>query len=193
MLRSMICGSVLAATLATIAPIAAYAQTKPTVTVINPVSNPVNTRITNAVVPVEISNADAIPVAAQEVEGNRQIFSKTISVNLGGTVGTCNSSDVLVVPAGKRMVIEYVSALQIIDEPAELVAVGLRFPNSNYFVIVPGKTVRGVGSASAFNFVSAGQYVHAYSDINLWACADVNDQVSEEIQVHITGYLVDKP
>ena len=48
--------------LAATASFAALAQTKPTVTVVNPVSNPVNTKITNTVVPVEVSNADAIPV-----------------------------------------------------------------------------------------------------------------------------------
>ena len=48
--------------LTVLAPVAAHAQVKPTVTVINPVSSPVNTRITNSVVPVEISNADPIPV-----------------------------------------------------------------------------------------------------------------------------------
>jgi hypothetical protein len=183
--------AVLAAS-AAFTPLAAYAQVKPTVTVVNSTSNPVNTRITNAVVPVEISNADPIPVAAQDVEGSRQIFAKTISVNLGGSNGTCNSSDVLAVPAGKRMVIEYVSALKILDAPLELVSVGLRIPNSQYFVIVPGKTVRGVGSASAFNFVAAGQYVHAFTDVSLWACADSNDQISDSFEVNITGYLVDK-
>lgn len=54
--------SATAIALAAAAPFAVLAQTKPTVTVINPVSNPVNTRITNTVVPVEVSNADAIPV-----------------------------------------------------------------------------------------------------------------------------------
>lgn len=58
----MLYGSVLIVTLAALAPVAAHAQVKPTVTVINPVSSPVNTRITNSVVPVEISNADPIPV-----------------------------------------------------------------------------------------------------------------------------------
>ena len=54
--------SATAIALAATAPFAALAQTKPTVTVINPVSNPVNTQITNSVVPVEVSNAEAIPV-----------------------------------------------------------------------------------------------------------------------------------
>lgn len=54
-----------AVSLAALAPAAAYAQVKPTVTVINPVSSPVNTRITNPVVPVVVSNADPIPVQVQ--------------------------------------------------------------------------------------------------------------------------------
>jgi hypothetical protein len=113
----MIYSSVLVATLAAIVPLAAYAQTKPNVTVINPVSNPVNTRITNAVVPVEISNADPVPVetvptatpldryrarrisvASSQAVGDEELFTATESlqitgvvlvVNAGGTSGSC--------------------------------------------------------------------------------------------------------
>ena len=64
MLKAKLSGPAIAALLVLIAPVAAHAQVKPTVTVVNPVSSPVNTRITNTVVPVEISNADPIPVQA---------------------------------------------------------------------------------------------------------------------------------
>jgi hypothetical protein len=113
----MIYRSVLIATLAAIAPIAAYGQSKPTVTVVNPVGNPVNTRITNTVVPVEISNADPIAVlmapAATSLEKYRAaqvtvssaassnsadfftaseatyITGALLQVNAGGTSGSC--------------------------------------------------------------------------------------------------------
>ena len=62
---ALIAGSLLVALLAALLPFTAHAQVKPTVTVVNPVSNPVNTRITNEVVPVTISNADPIPVQVQ--------------------------------------------------------------------------------------------------------------------------------
>ena len=82
----------------------ALAQSKPTVTVINPVSNPVNTLITNPVVPVEVSNADPIPVSLGEAE--------TVQVNCqanttAGELGAACS--VFTVPAGKRLVVDHVS------------------------------------------------------------------------------------
>src|SRR5688572_28631347 len=50
-------------TLAASMSFAAYAQTKTqNVTVVNPATSPVNTTITNAVVPVEVRNADPISV-----------------------------------------------------------------------------------------------------------------------------------
>ena len=94
-----------AAAIIAIAPLAAYGQTKPqNVTVVNPTTNPVNARITNSVVPVEVSNAAPIPVtvnpAAEEVV---QVFMAAVFQSID-TV--CN---LYTVPAGKRLVVDYVS------------------------------------------------------------------------------------
>lgn len=62
----VIYSSVLIAALAAFAPVVAQAQVKPTVTVVNPVSSPVNSRITNEVLPVTISNADPIAVQVEQ-------------------------------------------------------------------------------------------------------------------------------
>ena len=118
-MAGMICGSAIIATLAVIAPLAAHAQSKPTVTVVNPVSSPVNARITNTVVPVTISNADPIPVQVQvapppattlasfrgfqatfgtadggdkdvlEVNDAILLNGVTMQINAGGTAGEC--------------------------------------------------------------------------------------------------------
>lgn len=188
-------GSVLVATLAAIAPVAAYGQTKPLVTVVNPVSNPVNTRITNAVVPVEISNADAIPVVPQESEGSREIFAKTIRVSMAGGNVRCNSSDPVTVPEGKRMVIEYLSAAVAAPAPAELVLVSLAAPPADQGRLVSVPAGKTATSGTGHNWSGAGQYVHAYSDGDLWACATASDPTDNDyvVSVNVTGYYVDKP
>lgn len=178
---------------AAISPMTAYGQTKPNVTVVNPTSNPVNTRITNAVVPVEISNADAIPVTTQESEGSRHIFSKTITVDLNFGAGDCNFTDFLTVPSGKRMVIQYVSASGSFDAPAALVDVRLRDAStSRILLVVPaGKTA--VNGGGTVTYASAGQSVHVYSDSSLRACVQASDSTGLEVDVNISGYYVDKP
>ena len=184
-------GSVLVAALAAMAPVAAQAQVKqPTVTVVNPTSNPVNARITNAVVPVEISNADAIPVAAQDSEGGREIYTKSVTVDFGGGSGSCNGDDPVTVPAGKRLVIEYLSATSTFDNSIRLVSVSLQMAGGKLLAVAPATSTAFNGSLS---YSAAGQYVHAYSDGNLLACAIANGANSDEMQVNITGYLVDKP
>jgi hypothetical protein len=191
----MTCGSVLVATLVALAPVAAHGQNKPNVTVVNPVSNPVNTRITNAVVPVEISNADAIPVVPQESEGSREIFSRSIRISMADAMVRCNSSDPLTVPAGKRMVIEYVSATAFAPPPAELVAVSLAVPPADQGRLVTVPAGKSALSSDGHSWSAAGQYVHAYSDGNLWACATASSPPPNDyvVAVSVTGYYVAKP
>ena len=96
-----------AAAIIAIAPLAAYGQTKPqNVTVVNPTTNPVNARITNSVVPVEVSNAAPIPVTVnQAAEEVVQVSMFAITPNLTQEA-VCN---IYTVPAGKRLVVDYVS------------------------------------------------------------------------------------
>src|SRR5262245_45329384 len=101
-LAGMILRASLATVLAAIAPSAAYPQVKP-VTVVNPATNPVQTRITNSVVPVEVRNADPITVTGLESEGARETFTKNIAVATNPDETTkCNLINPLTVPAGKR-------------------------------------------------------------------------------------------
>ena len=170
---------------------AAHGQPKPTVTVINPVTSPVNARITNTVVPVEVSNADPIPVSVPDSEATRQIFERAVNISLSGEISDCNSADTVAIPEGKRLVIEYLSASGQVAAPAEIVRVMLRHPSFPDFLLnLPaGKTAPGDG----VNYSAAGQYVHVYSDENLWACAAASDQTSGAVQVNIVGYLLNLP
>lgn len=97
----MLFRSALIATLAVLAPVAAYAQTKPTMTIVNPVSNPVNTRITNEVVPVTISNADPIPVQVEVQQGSVATpLDRFLSIQMNvGANGGSSQNDVYVASA----------------------------------------------------------------------------------------------
>lgn len=189
----MISCSMILTVWAAIAPTVADGQTKPTVTVVNPVSNPVNTRITNGVVPVEVSNADPIPVALPESEGSRAIFSRTILVDFANTQSSCNFADELAVPAGKRMVVEYVSATFYAGGSQHIVVVTLLDKVSQrHLIYVPGTRI-GVAAGGVSTFSGAGQYVHSYFDSALAACVQFNDSITGSIAVLATGYFVDKP
>lgn len=178
------------ATWIAISPMAAYGQVKPNVTVVNPASNPVNTRITNVVVPVEVSNADAIPVVALDAEGSREAFAKVFTIDMDSSNIMCNQADLLAVPAGKRAVIRYVSVYTVLGPSVELVAVRLHstesFANQ---VIVPGSKSWGNPSVT---YIAAAQAMHVYSDDPLYACVVLTGSEDREITAHVLGYYVDK-
>ena len=94
-----LCGLVVA--VAAFAPVAAHAQVKPTVTVVNPVSSPVNTRITNPVIPVTISNADPIPVQVQAASAATPLAN--YKAFRAGTASESNADDFLLRPATEAL------------------------------------------------------------------------------------------
>lgn len=89
----------------------AFAQSKAQVSVINPTTSPVNisgpVTVTNSVLPVEVSNADPIPVTLITSQ-SPEIVQKMVSdlLDTGDHNGNC---DIYTVPAGKRLIIEYVN------------------------------------------------------------------------------------
>ena len=93
------------AALAAIAPFTANGQVKPTVTVINPVTNPVNAHITNTVVPVEVSNADPIAVSDTLGPGRSPRRFGPVSFNNAGTLPVTGPEVVPAVPAGQIFVV----------------------------------------------------------------------------------------
>lgn len=105
--------AVVLALLAVVAPTAAQAQSRPVVTVINTDANPVVTRITNAVVPITVSNADPIPVQdadAGEYTHVGQKPSRLVTVSASANGATLIGPDtaggpLFVVPAGFRFVL----------------------------------------------------------------------------------------
>jgi hypothetical protein len=175
-----------------LAPIPALSQSKQNVTVVNPVTNPVNVRGTvdvgNSVVPVEVSNADPIPVSLGQPE--------VIQEQCQGTAfnGDRNAGcQIYIVPAGKRLVIEYVSAtvspefdsidhIQIAITPVGggLIRflhqlVGVTYPSGNYVVSQPIKMAVNTGERVSVGFTRT-------------------DTTSTKSMVfHVSGSLIDSP
>jgi hypothetical protein len=101
--RSMTLGSVLLVA-CFIVPIAAHSQTKTqAVTVVNPTTSPVNSRITNTVVPVEVRNANPVSVDTRETLHPVRVSWHDFQ----HTTGECNETG-YIVPAGKILVVEHV-------------------------------------------------------------------------------------
>ena len=99
---------------ALLAPTVANGQSKPTVTVVNPVASPVNARITNTIVPVEIRNADPVPVAARDQDAGKythvgqkpgQIVKLGVSRTVGSRVDSLGNHLPFAVPAGYFLVV----------------------------------------------------------------------------------------
>ena len=148
------------------------------------------------VVPVEVTNADPIPVTLVGAsdstgEGSREIFSKFILVGLGNRTGNCNGTDLIEVPAGKRLVIENISATTALPLGNVLLLVGLAGSAAiNYSLVVPAAaSVSGPGST----FGSAGQTVHFYADSALRACVTTTLPTTAGVSVLVSGYYIDKP
>jgi len=178
-----------------IAPLA-HADKPLPVTVFNAPSQPVpvsgTLNIGNSVLPVEVKNADPIPVSVANGEGSREIFNISVDLTTGGGSGTCTNEFVIPVPAGKRVVIENVSGEALLKQPSRLVAVRL-FDSQRDVIFVPAAAAVAVSSLTGeFFFGVAGQQTHLYSDVPLRACASASAGTSDDIIVIISGYYVDK-
>ena len=105
--------AVVLTTLVAITPTVAQAQSRPVVTVVNTDANPVVTRITNAVVPITVSNADPIPI--QDADGGEythvgqkpsRLVTLSASANAAALIGPDTAGGPLfVVPTGFRFVL----------------------------------------------------------------------------------------
>jgi hypothetical protein len=161
------------------------------VKVINTSTQPVPTVITNTPTTKIKTDADN-PIFVQDVDNPaRQPFQQKMNFNLAdGFSEVC--MPIATVPAGKRLVIEYVSAKVNIPGGQKLRALNV-FTNLNgdfaYHFLVPTPT-------GAFNEYVAGQQVRLYADpntqVNICASRDTGDGIAP-VQATISGYLVDLP
>jgi hypothetical protein len=151
---------------------------------------PLAVNVTNPVLPVEVSNANPIPIIAPDIEGTRQSFAVVLGVSFDNEDVVCSGSH-LVVPADKRIVVEYVSAFLQTTPPATLKYIWLdNIAGGTFRLLVPISNT--VALPSGQYFTTAAQSLHFYSDVSLRACMDVTHRVSTSGPVWVSGYFVDK-
>jgi hypothetical protein len=162
-----------------------------------PVVEPVDVTVTNPVLPVEVSNADPIPVSvvqdsAASPEGAREVFRKTVSVDFGNGSGNCNTSDILTVPSGKRAVIQNISGSAFLTQPAKLTAVSLRIV-SDPLIFVPAAEAYPITTIANSYYASFfGQQTHIYTDQSVRICAESTAPSRDSATVTVNGYYVQK-
>jgi len=147
-----------------------------------------------------ITNDTAHPVPvvgtvdARDVDGvgARNVVNVSVNVNMGGGSGTC--ANAVVVPAGKRLVIEHLSAGVLATAPAKPVSIGIIQAGSTHFLVqAPINNSTPVSSISTnYNFGVASEHMHVYSDVNITACVGLTSATSDDVRVEINGYLTDR-
>jgi hypothetical protein len=163
------------------------------VKVVNTSSQPVPTVVTNTPTVKIITDANH-PVFVQDVDNPaRQAFQQDISFILPDNFSEV-CSPLTNVPAGKRLVIEYISGKATLPAAEQKMrSFSIRTTiNGNlvYHYVVP--TATGI-----FNEYVAGQQVRLYADANTLphicvSRGNPNDGVVS-VQASISGYLVDMP
>lgn len=140
---------------------------------------------------VQIGNTTNTPVLVRDVDSNaaRQPFQAT--TNLVFTSGFNNQGAFIAsVPAGKRLVIEYVSMVLLLptgQKPSQAEIVTDNFP---HFLIATQQ-----GSFGVFDTFSVSQQVRLYADSSVAfnVVRSANDGVDGSLTATISGYLINVP
>ena len=136
--------------------------------VVNPPSRPVPVTVLSAPAPAN--------------EGAREVYSTTYSVIFSNQYRSCVSATV---PAGKRLVLEHVSAGAGALASAALSYISLEDAVPRLFV--PAAPPIGSG------FGAAGQLVRAYFDASFAVCATATQINDGYVSVALNGFLVARP
>jgi hypothetical protein len=175
-------------------PLAGHSYGAPTagdVKVVNTSSQPVPVAVTNTPT-VKLASDPNYPTFVRDVDNPaRQAFQDRLTFNLAdGFSEVC--MPIAVVPAGKRLVIEYVSARVSLPGGQKLRGVQL-FNNLNgdfaYHYLMPAPT-------GAFNEYVVGQPLRLYADANTQVSICASRDLSAgtaQVLATISGYLVDMP
>jgi hypothetical protein len=172
------------------------ASPNPTMTVVNTTANPVpvtgNITVGNSVIPVEVSNANPISVVTTETAIMRLVDEPgriPYQVKVASAQG--QSDPVLpVVPAGRRLVIEHLSARSF-GPPGSMLGM-FKAQRGSFEAVYPmsfagtsdGAGDLWVGNASTKLYLDAGQSLQFIQE----TARPVFD--SPSLQVTVTGYLI---
>jgi hypothetical protein len=141
--------------------------------IVNPPSRPV---------PVTVLSAPAQPS-----EGSREAYQVAKQLTLQSQNFNCTQ---LEVPAGKRLVVEYVGGHGIIAAPGAFIQMSLDVQGVTS-VYVPANPP--VGLPNGTNHSAGGQLVRAYADAGFSICASATTLAFGQVWVGVVGYLVPKP
>lgn len=147
--------------------------------IVNPATRPV---------PVTV-----LSTPAQPGEGSREIYRRVSELVFTNFTFTC--SELQTVPAGKRLVLQYLGGTGTLNAPAALVYVSIRtqVDGPDVDLVVPAAAPLSSSSPSGVNHSAAGQQVHAYFDSDFRVCAETSSFGSATVIVSLRGYLVNRP
>jgi hypothetical protein len=135
-----------------------------------------------------------LPITSTD-DGARDVVSHNVSVNFGNGSGTCNSASPIDVPAGKRLVIEHISAQALLATPSALVSVRLvdRANTEHTVVYAAANPSHFVQTISAtYNLAVVSQDMHVYADAPMQVCAASTFANRDAVSVVVSGYLVNR-
>ena len=138
-----------------------------------------------------ITNDDTTPVPVRSVlhDGNKEIFAHEVKLGWGSAAYDCSSE--IVVPAGKRLVVEHVSAQASLVGDDRLVSLHLRptaFADNRILAAVPPV----YGGQAVANVFAASQPMRVYLDANFAMCGLKSQATPPSFfSAMIWGYLVD--
>jgi hypothetical protein len=183
----------IATTLASNGTVRTVAQTVSEVIVKNTTSNPVPVKAVGTT-SVKVTNPVTAPVWTRDVNEARQPVQHTCSLNLnpGTRFGEC---ELYTVPAGKRLVIEYVSGDGYVPVDQHLVAVRV-YTTVGFSTISHAVNPKWQGHAAPYSYYTVGELTRIYADagfkITVQALRSDPDQWGIW-SASLSGYLVNVP
>lgn len=141
--------------------------------------------------PVPVKAVATVPV--QQDDGSKTVFAEEVKLGWGGTVGY-DCSQPIVVPAGKRIVLEYISVDTTLLSGDALFGVevrsGVPFDNRIFATLQPVFGGTGGGGGPLY---SAGQTVKLYMDNDFIMCGrKLTTQTPSFFSAMMWGYVVNR-
>ena len=136
---------------------------------------------------VNVSSTPNAPLFVRDVDNGRQPFQQSIT---GRSTGDGVQATFDVVPAGKRLVIEFVSALMSLPTGQKIAFAAVSGNNAHYLTFSPLSTLNGedrfVISQPMRLYLNAGE-----NPVVFFTRAAITGDV--KIDASISGYLIDAP
>jgi hypothetical protein len=149
--------------------------------------------VNDATNPVLVANAGK-PLKVQIDDGTKNVFVADIQIGFSGFAYGCSGPTV--VPAGKRLVVEFAGFGAELNDPDRLFAVEIRpsTPGDNRIFAAVPPVFGGTVPSNNFAIYSGSQPMRLYIDDNFMVCA-VKELLNSDpafFRMTVWGYLVDR-